>query len=79
MAAIVPRYDKLRAAVGADAWQYLQNYGREYAEGVEESVATGATPDQVYREVLNAVGVLREPLALRCKQAAVYLITQRAT
>ncbi len=75
----LPRFELLTRAAGAEAWTWLQDYAGEYAEGVSESVDSGATPEQVYRHVLGEVGLHREALALRCKLAARHLWSERAS
>lgn len=75
----LPRFDRLTKAAGAESWEWLQDNAATWAEGVSESVESGATPEQVYRHVLREVGQHREPLAKRCQLAARHLIAERAT
>ena len=73
------KLNRLTAAINRDAWDYLQEQAPEYAEGVKEAVKGGETADSIYYHVLNLVGVDRQAIALRCRQAAIYLIKKGET
>jgi hypothetical protein len=67
-------FPALETAINADAWEYLLNNAPEYAAAVQKAVTSGGKPDEIYRFVLDRVGLWREPLAMRCKQAAGWLM-----
>lgn len=70
---ITRNFPALETAINADAWEYLQNNAPEYAAAVQTAVTNGGKPDEIYRFVLDRVGLWREPTAMRCKQAAMFL------
>lgn len=71
---ITQEFPPLDDAIDDDAWTWLQDHAPKYAAGVQKSVQMGGKPDKIYRYVLDRVGQDRKALALRCKQAAAYLL-----
>lgn len=61
-------------ALDAISWQWLNDNHWELAAAVEQAVDDGATPEQVRRYVMYRAE--RYELALRCEQAARYLMSQ---
>ena len=59
----------LDAALDKLSFDWLTANLPELVTALERDAAT-MTPEQIYRHVLTCVGVDRENLALRCKQAA---------
>lgn len=72
---ITHTFTHLSPAINSDGWEWLQNNAPDYATAVQKEVAAGKSPDQIYRYMLVELGLHREPLARRCRQAAAYLQT----
>lgn len=71
------KFRKLDQVAAYESVTYLEdNGGEEWLAGVREAVANGATPDDVYRHMLNQLGPSRDALARRCKLAAAALVEQ---
>jgi hypothetical protein len=64
-------------AASEEAWEWLQESAPIWADAVAEEVRAGATPEVIYQGVLRRVGGHREALAVRCKLAAMHLVTER--
>lgn len=62
-------------AASAESWEYLYEQAPLWADAVAEEVRAGASPEEIFKGVLRRVGAHREALALRCKLAAQYLIS----
>lgn len=72
----LPHIDK---AAAAESWEYLYEQAPVWADAVAEEVHAGASPDEIYKGVLRRVGAHREALAVRCKLAAQYLVSENKT
>lgn len=72
----IPTFSGLETAAQDEALTWLEENGPQYAAGVRQAIASGATPEQVYLQMLRLVGQHREPLAWRCKLAAAALVEQ---
>lgn len=59
-------------ALNSISWEWLNTNHPELAEAIEMEVARGATPEQVKRFV--TARTYRTELALRCQQAAAWLV-----
>lgn len=68
-------FPELTAAINAESYQWLYDNARPYSDAVEAAVKSGGQPETIYRYILDQVGQHRQPLALRCRQAAAYLQT----
>lgn len=66
----MPDIDK---AINAESWEWLQNAAPELADAVLTEAKRKTPPKSIYRHILRRVGPHREPLALRCRQAADHL------
>jgi hypothetical protein len=56
-----------------EAWEYLNDNYPALATSVQKMVRKGMTPENIKRRAITNMGVHREPLALRCENAAKYL------
>lgn len=74
---ITRTFPELDSAVNSDAWDYLQDTAPTYAAAVGQAVKSGGKPDEIYRYILDRVGMHREAMALRCRQAAQFLIDNK--
>lgn len=72
----VPALDPM---IWEDAYFYLADYHEDFLDGVEDAVAKGYTPDEIYRHVLREAGVHRIEIAKRCQNAARHIIAQNDT
>jgi len=72
------KFRKLDEVAAYESVTYLEdNGGEEWLAGVREAVANGATPDDVYRHMVNKlIGPGRDQLAWRCKLAAAALVAE---
>jgi len=61
-----------------DAYDYLATYHQDFLDGVEDAVAKGYTPEEIYRHILREAGVHRNEIAKRCQNAARYILSQEA-
>lgn len=66
----------LHAAIDKDAFEYLSTMAPEYLDAIEEEIAGGATPEEIGREMRKNVGPDRVGMALRCEQAARYVVRE---
>ncbi len=62
----------LDKALDAISYDWLMSQHPQLAEAIEAEVNRGATPDQIKRAVM--LRTQRVELALRCQQAARYLV-----
>ena len=67
----------MTAAIDADSWFWLDRNAPMLARAVIAEVKRGRTPEQIYHFVRDRVGLHREPVAMRCEQAARHLIAER--
>lgn len=66
----MPDIDK---ALNESSWDWLQDTAPELASAIEAEAKRRTPPTTIYRYVLKRIGLHREPLALRCRQAAEHL------
>jgi len=66
----MPAIDK---ALNRASWEWLQTEDEALAEAVSKEVSKRTPPDAIYRHILNHVGIHRDALARRVKQAAEHL------
>lgn len=69
--------EALNKSVWHDAHEYLALHGREFLNGVEDAVAQGYSPDEIYYHILRECGSHRSEIAKRCQNAAKYIISQQ--
>ena len=60
-------------AICEDSYEWLIDNCPGLAQAVIDEVRAGASPEQIRGHVLRLVGAGREPLALRCQQAAAFV------
>jgi len=68
-----PKPVTFEQAAGQDAETYLETQAQPFYLAVLTAVSAKQTPEQIYHEVLAAVGPDRNRLAIRCRQFAAYL------
>lgn len=68
--------DPLDRAINAESWDWLESNQPLLAETVQTVVVKGADPERIYRHMLKRLGMEREALARRCKQAAQHLASR---
>jgi hypothetical protein len=67
-----PELAAIGHALNSISWEWLNDNHPELAEAIELEVGRGATPEQVRRFVVART--YRNELALRCEQAARWLV-----
>jgi len=67
-----PNLSAIGSALDAISWEWLNDNHPQLAEAIETEVARGATPQMVRRYVVQRTE--RIELALRCEQAANFLV-----
>lgn len=69
-------YSELDQAVYEDAYTFLDSSekGKKYLAGVREALGKGATPSEIRSRMQSKLGIDREALALRCGQAAHFIL-----
>jgi plasmid stabilization system protein ParE len=70
--------DLLEAAINLDAYAYLESHAPTYLDAIDACVQQGMSPAEIGRFLRARVGPERESMALRCEQAAAYLILSQA-
>lgn len=68
---------EIDAALAEDSWNFLQDYQPGLAKGVAAAVRRGVKPDEIRRHIIQNHGENRAAIALRCQQAAAYLMTEQ--
>lgn len=68
---------EIDAAIGKEDWKFLLDNFHLLAEAVSIRIDKGDSPDEIYRYVLRAVGMWRQPIALRCRHAAQFLLSEK--
>lgn len=68
-------FDRLAAALDEESWDWLSENNPGVANGVSDAVDGGIEASDVRRFVMRQT--MRFELALRCEQAARYLIQRR--
>jgi hypothetical protein len=67
----------LNPSIWQDAYDYLALHNEDFLNGVENAVAQGFTPDEIYRHVLREAGIHRLEMAKRCQNAARHIVNQQ--
>lgn len=66
---------KLRSALNAQSWEWLQDTLPELANALAAEIHGGASPAEIRRYIIDHTG--RAPLAARMAQAAAHLAAQK--
>ena len=66
----------LNPAIWQDAYDYLVAHNEDFLNCVEDSVAQGYSPDEIYRHILRDAGYHRQEMAKRCENAARHIIAR---
>jgi len=69
--------EPLNDSIWQDAYEYLALNNEGFLNGVENAVALGFSPDEIYRHILREGGTHRSEIAKRCQNAAKYIISQQ--
>jgi hypothetical protein len=65
----------LEKAINADSYQYLLNHSPALVDAIESELRGGHSPSDIRWFISAKVGPDRQPIALRCEQAARYILT----
>lgn len=71
--AILKRNKSLDDVTAEEAYTWLQENQREYANAIKAELESGQTPDDIFYRLLGRIGTDRRALAMRCKLAAEHL------
>ena len=66
----------LNPAIWQDAYEYLAAHNEDYLNGVENAIAQGFTPEEIYRHILREAGYHRQEMAKRCENAARHILAE---
>lgn len=72
-------FQPLEQAIDEDAYEYLSQHAPSYIKAIDNAVTNGATPEQIRWYVQVRVGSDRLSMALRCEQAARYILSRSMT
>lgn len=65
--------EQLDMAFYEEAWDYLNRDAIALAKQVQKLVNAGVAPEAIRRRVVQTAGTHREPIAIRCENAAKFL------
>ena len=69
-------FQGLQSAIDSDAYSWLSENAPAYIAGILRAQAEGKSPAEIRLFVAGEVGPERTAIAIRCEQAARYLLSQ---